>query len=315
MQDKLLQGCSDVQVLLLCRLHYVAPCQISTLVATEARHGEFERALAARLAERSLSEVNAGLEQLQATGLVSLTSERWEMTEKGRSFAYNLCELEIQRLSGFWEEIAADSAIRGGFDLVLDIGCSGGLSAISACESGLLAEGGRYFGLDVDRGGLRAGRDLLARFSETRASVILVEGDANRLPFTDGAVECIISRATLYYLQKRKVLLEIARVLAPGGCLIVTVPTLDYMAKKAVEGMLALRFRQALRYSAAVLLGGFAWLGFDVRPPCGTFIGETRRGMASRLKNIPELEVIRLERVSLPFLGTPLLLAARKMKR
>ena len=306
---------SDLEVALLCRLHYLARGSVEALGSDISQGQGLERVLAEKLAAEPRTAIHEALLHLDAAGLTCCAGEQWRLTDRGRPLAYNLCELEIQRQSGVWATIAATLGIHGPFRSMLDIGCSGGMSAIPGSEAGLLSENSRYIGLDVDQRGLHAGLDLLAQFSGTAPSVTLIAGDARRLPIADSSVECVISRATLYYLKKRPVLAEMVRSLTPGGYLIVTVPTLDYMAGKFLEGVMALNFRQAVVHAIAVILGLFAWLGFDVSPPRGCFIGETRRGLASRMKHVPEMKLLRLAPISLPMLGKPLLLVARKGAR
>ena len=168
-------------------------------------------------------------------------------------------------------------------------------------------------GLDVDYSSLHAGAGLLQQFCGKLPEVLPVDGDAYHLPQEDGTVDCVLSRGLLYYLQKYKTFGEMVRVLRTGGYLVVTVPTINFMTRRVWDGVKTFRLRQTIRYALAVLLGIIAWSGFDVRPWHGLFIGETLKGMRARVAAEPGLRVIRLERISLPFLGNPILLVAEKV--
>ena len=181
------------------------------------------------------------LSQLSREGLVKQTPSGWGLTELGGATAYNLCELAIQDLSGFWKLVLSNLPSWRGARRMLDVGCSGGISAIPASGAGMLSLDGIYLGLDVDHKGLRAGINLMARFRGARPDVAFIEGDANKLPIESGVVDAVVSRATLFYIPKRKVLGEITRILASGGSLVVTVPTLRYGCMRTWEGVLKFR--------------------------------------------------------------------------
>lgn len=96
---------------------------------------------------------------------------------------------------------------------ILDIGCGDGVLA-----SRLAQDGARVTGLD-------ASADMLAaahrRAKTTGVEVDLVEGDAGNLPFPAGHFDCVVSVATLCFVDDpRRAIREMVRVLQPGGRLI-----------------------------------------------------------------------------------------------
>jgi SAM-dependent methyltransferase len=104
-------------------------------------------------------------------------------------------------------------------DLVLDCGCGLGwflkvVEEISPC---------RLSGIDSDWPRLRAAR------GELRPSTGLASGDVTRLPYGDETFDKIILSEVLEHLpDDRAGLLEVRRVLKPGGLIAITVPNRDY---------------------------------------------------------------------------------------
>lgn len=96
---------------------------------------------------------------------------------------------------------------------VLDAGCGGGDPVLRR-----LADDAAAVGLDFSRGQL----DLAA---EQAPAAALVQGDMTRLPFADEAFDAVTALHSLIHVpleDHRTVLAEFARVLRPGGRLLVT---------------------------------------------------------------------------------------------
>jgi SAM-dependent methyltransferase len=96
--------------------------------------------------------------------------------------------------------------------VVLDYGC--GLGALSF---GLLDRGAsRTVGIDVSSARLaQARRRAGERGLGDQAHFLVV--DAHRTAFRDGAFDLVVGKAILHHLDLRAALLEIRRILAPGG--------------------------------------------------------------------------------------------------
>ena len=99
---------------------------------------------------------------------------------------------------------------------VLDVGCGAGVDAlIAAYHSGST---GRVDGLEFSA-------DMLARAKANAAeaecdTVVFTEGSAEKLPYSDGAFDLLISNGVFnLVLRKRQALEEAYRVLRPGGML------------------------------------------------------------------------------------------------
>lgn len=135
----------------------------------------------------------------------------------------------------------------------LDLGCgSGGLARRAAVEHGC-----RAVGIDADVRALHAAREAsaadpcLARFAAA---------DMCRMPFADGAFDVVECSIALYYVEIRRGLEEIARVLRPGGVACVTIPLLTWgrITRDAHRGP------RAFAYGLAHAANGF-WLSLTGR--------------------------------------------------
>jgi SAM-dependent methyltransferase len=304
---------SELEAALLCRLYYLEPASSDRLRSPFRKGADLHSVMAGRLSSANPADADGGLQRLLAHQLVTHDRRGWKLTDRGRTLAYEAGELEIQRLSGLWGVVARIIPGRPSFQRVLDVGSAGGSAATAMREAGILAADGTYIGVDISHRALTAGVELTRRGGREDAVTLRIQGTAYRLPLAGKAVDCCVSRSTLYYLQKRPVLMEMARVAKEGGYLVVAVPTIGYMGKRALRGLATLRFREALKYAAATIFGVVAWLGVDVRPPHALFSGETKRGLRAQIARVPGVRLVFLERLPLPFLGSPLLLVAKKL--
>lgn len=96
---------------------------------------------------------------------------------------------------------------------VLDVGCGDGARTLVNLPTGSV-------GLDVSRRGLELAR-------ETVGSARLVEGEMSALPFLPGAFDAITAYHAVFHVERERhpdVYAEFARVLRPGGRLLMTLP-------------------------------------------------------------------------------------------
>jgi SAM-dependent methyltransferase len=113
----------------------------------------------------------------------------------------------------------------GAGDRLLDMGCGGGRHAFAA-----LRRGARVVAFDADGDELAQVRDMVGAMQAegevpSAGAGIAVQGDALALPFADGAFDRIIAAEVLEHIpDDRTAIAELARVLAPGGRIAVTVP-------------------------------------------------------------------------------------------
>ena len=98
---------------------------------------------------------------------------------------------------------------------VLDVGCGTGRLLADLTAPGRARPGLRAAGLD-----LAPGMCAAARAAAPAAAI--AAGDAEALPFRDGAFDLVVSTSTFQWLPRLEpALRECARVLAPGGVLVV----------------------------------------------------------------------------------------------
>jgi ubiquinone/menaquinone biosynthesis C-methylase UbiE len=100
--------------------------------------------------------------------------------------------------------------------LVLELGCGTG-----EYTARLTGSGATIVAIDLSSDLL-----ALARRRETPAPAAFVLGDAERLPFPDGAFDAVVGNAVLHHLSLAPALAEVRRVLRPNGRCAFTEPNM-----------------------------------------------------------------------------------------
>jgi ubiquinone/menaquinone biosynthesis C-methylase UbiE len=172
--------------------------------------------------------------------------------------------LRFHRLTPLFDAVAAvavrDRAIKrrvlehaaiAGGEAVLDVGCGTGTLAVAA---GRAAPGVRVTGLDADASILARARK---RAADARLEIGFDEGRSTALPYADASFDLVLSTLFFHHLPddgKRQTADELARVLRPGGRLVVADPgrPQDPLMRVAV-------------FATVQLLDGFATTALNVR--------------------------------------------------
>ena len=162
-------------------------------------------------------------------GVLDLLGDRFAPTPTQRmldtwvtAWLYDLLRDAVAPLVGMsdFENEARDAAGRLGLtrgDVVLDVACGHG--NFTAALARVVGSEGLVIGVDISAAMLARATDRVRR--EDLANVLLVRGDALRLPLAAGAVSKLICSGGLHQLPDlERALSEFARVLAPAGRLV-----------------------------------------------------------------------------------------------
>jgi ubiquinone/menaquinone biosynthesis C-methylase UbiE len=136
---------------------------------------------------------------------------------------------------------------------VLDVGCGAGQQLLP-----FVTRLGAYgVGLDPSPEVGHAGRELFAAHTPD-ARVAFLRGSAERLPFSADSFDVLICRLVLPYTDNVRTLSEFARVLRPGGVLLLKIHHPRFYLRKLVQGLKGRDLRYAV-HAARVLLAGVVY--------------------------------------------------------
>jgi SAM-dependent methyltransferase len=161
-----------------------------------------------------------------------------------------------------WEMFAADEGrARASLEAVawldarrvLDVGCGAGQELLPFAQQ----PGAVCVGADVTPEAGLAGRELFASRAPA-GRVAFVRAAAESLPFAADSFDVVICRLALPYTDNARCLSELARVLRPGGALLLKIHHARYYARKLREGLFAGRPASAV-HAARVLAAGLVY--------------------------------------------------------
>lgn len=151
---------------------------------------------------------SAGPGAIVEAGIVSNDSG---LTATGRKVAYHLAEYRRQSESHEIDDLRVFAAI-GPESRVLDVGCGAG-QTLRLLASSHPAE---LVGVDIDAEAIALGSRLTELTGE---DIRFVRSKGNALPFDAGRFTHAICRVALNYMNQRRVIAQLLRVLRPGGFL------------------------------------------------------------------------------------------------
>jgi SAM-dependent methyltransferase len=131
---------------------------------------------------------------------------------------------------------------------VLEIG-----SGVGTDARRIIAAGGIYTGINIDRGSTEATSRALRVFG---CSGAVRQGDATSLDFPDGAFDVVYAFGVLHHIpDAERAVAEIRRVLKPGGELLVM-----FYNRTSINYAIEIMFLRNLLVQALALPGAVAWL-------------------------------------------------------
>jgi len=163
-----------------------------------------------------------------------------------------------QYARGAWERFVRDpararaslEALQGiKVERVLDVGCGAGHELLPFASEGAFA-----IGLDLAPEVGHAGRQLFAQQGQ-EANVAFIRGAAERIPFPSGAFDLVICRLVLPYTDNARALKEFARVLRPGGALLLKIHHARYYFQEFGQALMKRRVLNMI-HATRVLLAG-----------------------------------------------------------
>ena len=145
------------------------------------------------------------------------TQSGWQLTGNAPD-AYQRYIVEAVML-GWWRGLVDAAGVENG-QRVLDVACGTGVVAsIAALDAGL---DGRVVGLDMNAGMLAKAQQV--HQASGGSHINWQEGNAAALPFPDASFDVVLCQQGIqFFPDKAGSLGEMCRVLAPGGCLAVSI--------------------------------------------------------------------------------------------
>lgn len=170
-----------------------------------------------------------------------------------------------------WTSRVADVAAIQPGERVLDVACGTGILACEAAER--VGPSGEVIGLDINDGMLTVAR------RKSRA-IAWRQGDAEQLPFADGEFDAVVSQfGLMFFADRQQALREMARVVRPGGRLVVAV----WDCVEQIEGYAPLADLLARLYGAEV--------GAAVRSPFVLGNPELLTGLFSDIDGVEKIQL------------------------
>jgi SAM-dependent methyltransferase len=166
-----------------------------------------------------------------------------------------------------WWEVFERMVAAGDLDgrRTLDVGCGTGTFAAALAD-----RGAKVWGVD-------ASTEMLAEARAKGSRARFKEGDAEALPFKDGWFERVVMRLSLQHVDRPRALAEAARVLVPGGRIVIASFDPTHFASHWLSGLFPslaeideARFPDADTLEGEFRAAGFVKPAFERLPQPGT---------------------------------------------
>jgi ubiquinone/menaquinone biosynthesis C-methylase UbiE len=159
---------------------------------------------------------------------------------------------------------------------VLDVGCGAGQELIPFAQDGAFC-----VGLDLSP---MLGR---APWEPKHGHVTFVRGNGERLPFRDGVFDVLVCRGALPHMNNHTALCEMARVLRPGGLLLLKLVSASFYWREVRRGVAGRDPRRCV-HAVHALVGGAVYhaLGTQVRTPVTRVAFQSKRMLHRELRRV-----------------------------
>lgn len=139
---------------------------------------------------------------------------------------------------------------------VLDVGCGTGHDALVLAQT--VGPQGRMTGVDSSETMLQSARD---RAAQSQLAIDFVAADATHLPFANASFDaCLASRVLAHFHEPAQAITEMARVVRPGGRIVLADGDLDLIAVDIADRALARKIIHAACDQATQ-----GWMGRQLR--------------------------------------------------
>jgi ubiquinone/menaquinone biosynthesis C-methylase UbiE len=180
----------------------------------------------AALADAPVSTTTATTEEASADYVPETRFGAWFLgTDVWLHFVIKVAVMDLARLMG---------SRKRAYPVVVDAGCGRG-QALRLLK--IFFRAGRLVGVDMDGPALDVARRRVTRH---RLEVELLENDCSKIDLPDASVDLVFCHQTLHHLvHQEKALDELYRILKPGGVLLLSESTREYIHSWVIKLLFA----------------------------------------------------------------------------
>ncbi len=173
---------------------------------------------------------------------------------------------------------------------VLDIGCGAGQEMVPFAKK----KNSYCVGIDIGEELGRIGIPFVKQLG-TKNQISFTRGLGEQLPFADTSFDLVICRVALPYMDNKKAIAEVSRILRPGGSFFLKTHAPAFYIEMIKTGLSAFELRR-VAYALICLAAGIWHILTGIRPNSGFWaqkeVFQTKRSLLSELKK-NRLKIIR----------------------